>query len=107
LTFAVLSGQPVNVWTEMKAWGYSDEFIPTRVSYDFSHTATLTSIQGLFPDTQISSALAGSLVSANGGVTYAPALSVAVPEPQTWATMIVGLLALGGWTRRRRGAGQR
>ena len=107
LTFAVLSGQPVNVWTEMKAWGYSDEFIPTRVSYDFSHTATLTSIQGLFPDTQISSALAGSLVSANGGVTYAPALAVAVPEPQTWATMIVGLLALGGWTRRRRGAGQR
>ena len=43
-TFLVTSGQPVNVQTQMKAWGYSDPFITTPVTYDFSHTATLSSI---------------------------------------------------------------
>lgn len=103
-TFAVLSGQPVNVYTEMKAWAYSDPFIQAPVTYDFSHTATLSSIRTLLADTQISSALVGNLVTANGGVTYAPALATAVPEPSTYLMLLAGLAAMGGLAARRRQA---
>lgn len=102
--FFVTSGQPVNVQTVMKAWGYSDPYIQTAVTYDFSHTATLSSIVALVPDTQISSALVGNLVAANGGVTYAPAIAAAVPEPSTTLMWLAGMAAMGSLAARRRRA---
>lgn len=100
--FVVTSGQPVNVQTMMKAWGYSDPYIQTAVTYDFSHTATLSGISALLPDTQISSALVGNLVTADGGVTYAPAIAAAVPEPSTALMLLAGIAAMGSLARRRR-----
>lgn len=102
--FFVASGQALKVNTLMTAWGYSDPYIASAVTYDFSHTATLSSITALLPDTQITSELVGNLVAAPGGVTYAPAIAAAVPEPSAPLLLLAGLAAVGHLAARRRRA---
>ncbi len=100
--FFVASGQAVKVQTLMTAWGYSDPYIATAVTYDFSHTATLSSVTALLPGTQITSALVGDLAAAPGGVTYAPAIAAAVPEPAAPLLLLAGLATVGYLAARRR-----
>ncbi|MCB2005012.1 MAG: PEP-CTERM sorting domain-containing protein [Rhodoferax sp.] len=40
-------------------------------------------------------------------VTPIAVLAAAVPEPQTWAMMLAGLLGVAGWARRRQRAWER
>lgn len=103
-SFFVASGQALKVQTLMTAWGYSDPYIASAVTYDFSHTATLSSITTLLPDTQVTSELVGNLVAAPGGVTYAPAIAAAVPEPSTTLLLLAGLATVGSLASRRRRA---
>ena len=99
-TFSVLSGQAVKVVADLQAFVYSDPYLSTAASYDFFHTATLTGIAT--PEgTDVFSEAVGNLVSTSGGVTYAPALAAAVPEPQSVVLMLAGLALLGGWARRQ------
>jgi hypothetical protein len=38
---------------------------------------------------------------AKGGGTLAPSIAAPVPEPETWAMMLLGLGVVGLWARRR------
>lgn len=99
-TFSVLSGQAVKVQADIAAFVYSDPYLSTAASYDFFHTATLTAI-GTPEGTDVFSEAVGDLVSTRGGVTYAPALAAAVPEPQSLLLMLAGLGLLGGMVKRK------
>jgi hypothetical protein len=64
---------------------------------DFFNTASLTSVQAFDAN---GARIAIDLVNTNTGVNYAQAMS-AVPEPGTWAMMLVGFGAIGTSMRRR------
>ncbi len=100
-SFSVQSGTAIRVATEMLAFVYSDPYTSSAAQYDFAHTALLTAIS-VPAGTSIVSDLAGNLPSSNGGVSYAPAIAAAVPEPHSSALLLAGL-GLLGWVARRRG----
>lgn len=57
--------------------------------------------------TQVTTILNSPIVRFDGSqryisVTPIAVLAAAVPEPETWAMMLVGLLGVAGWARRRR-----
>jgi hypothetical protein len=95
LDFEVVAGQSFTI----AAWLYADEV--ANGTFDFFNTAKLT---GLYAETETGEAVtvtsaSGTLVARpGGGFGYA---NVSVPEPATWAMMILGFGVVGGAARRR------
>lgn len=96
LDFEVLAGESFT----LAAWMYADS-VDQGATIDFFNTAKFT---GLTAETETGEAVvvttaSGALVARpGGGFGYA---NVSVPEPATWAMMILGFGVVGGAARRR------
>jgi hypothetical protein len=97
LNFDVLAGESFT----LAAWMYADS-VDQGATVDFFNTAKFTGLTALTEAgeaVQVTSA-SGALVAKPGGGFGYP--NAGIPEPATWAMMIMGLGAVGGTMRRRR-----
>ena len=84
----------------LASWLYADDVDDGTV--DFFNTAKITGVT-VSGDASLTSA-SGALTPLPGGGYGYPAAVPGVPEPATWAMMIMGFGAIGGAMRRRRAA---
>ena len=96
LDFEVLAGESFT----LAAWMYADS-VDQGATIDFFNTAKFS---GLTATTEAGEAVA--ITSASGALVERPGggygyIAAGIPEPATWAMMILGMGAVGGAVRRR------
>jgi hypothetical protein len=96
-----LTGQVVNGQVELFATTYGLNELSPSFLYEITDTLSDTTIAQAKDEsfTMLDSTDSGTLIR---GVAFAPV--AAVPEPSTWAIMLLGFCALGFMTYRRKSA---